>query len=64
MDMEINSNVAAHREISLQKQHNDQEVLQKTLEKSAEVKQRQQAGEPRVVDKARGEKQGTIDLYA
>ena len=62
--MEVNSNVAAYRETSLYKQHNDQEILQKTLEKTEEIKQRQQAGEPRVVDKTRGEKQGLIDLYA
>jgi len=62
--MEVNSNVAAYRETSLYKQHNDQEILQKTLEKTEEIKQRQQTGEPRVIDKARGEKQGSIDLYA
>ena len=62
--MDVNTNVSAYREASLNKQTTDQEVLQKTLEKSTEIKQRQQAGEPRVVDKARGEKQGTIDLYA
>ena len=62
--MDVNTNVSAHSEASLYKQRANQEVLQKTLEKSAEIKQRQQAGEPRVVDKPRGDKQGNIDLYA
>ncbi len=64
MKMEVNANVSAHREASLYKQNTDQEILQKSLEKSAEIKQKQQAGEPRAVDKASGEKQGAIDLYA
>ncbi len=64
MEMDVSNNVSAYNEASLYKQRTDQEALQKTLEKSTEIKQRQQAGEPREVDKARGEKQGTIDLYA
>ncbi len=62
--MEVNSNVAAQTSASLYKQQTEQQILQKTLEKSQEIKQRQQAGEPRVIDQARGDKQGTIDLYA
>ena len=62
--MEVNMNVSAGKEMSLYKQNIDQETLLKTMEKTAEVKQRQQAGEPRVIDKVRGEKQGNIDLYA
>jgi hypothetical protein len=62
--MEVNMNGMASKEISLYKQNTDQDILMKTLEKSAEIKQRQQAGEPRVIDKVRGEKQGNIDLYA
>jgi hypothetical protein len=62
--MEVNMNVSASREMSLYKQNTDQEILLKTMEKTEEIKQRQQAGEPRVIDKARGEKQGNIDLYA
>ena len=62
--MEVNMNGMASREMSLYKQNTNQEILQKTLEKTAEIKQRQQAGEPRVVDQVRGQKQGKIDLYA
>jgi hypothetical protein len=64
MVMEINMDVMTKREMSLLKQNTDQEILQKSLEKSAEIKQKQQAGEPRVVDQVRGQKQGRIDLYA
>jgi hypothetical protein len=62
--MEVNMNVSASREMSLYKQNTDQEILLKTMEKTEEVKQKQQAGEPRVIDKVRGEKQGSVDLYA
>lgn len=64
MAMEVNMNVMANKEISLNRQNTDQEILLKTLEKTADIKQRQQAGEPRTVDQAGGEKQGKIDLYA
>jgi hypothetical protein len=64
MAMEVNMNALASREMSLNKQNADQEILQKTLEKTAEIKQRQQAGEPRVINQVRGQKQGKIDLYA
>ena len=64
MAMEVNMNGMASREMSLYKQNTNQEILQKTLEKTAEIKPRQQAGEPRAVDKVGGRKQGKIDLYA
>jgi hypothetical protein len=64
MAMEVNMNGMASREMSLYKQNANQDILQKTLEKTAEIKQRQQAGEPRVVDQVGGRKQGKIDLYA
>jgi hypothetical protein len=62
--MEIQPNVVANREASINKQNVNQDILQKTLEKSAKTAQRQQAGEPRAVNQVRGEKQGEIDLYA
>jgi len=61
--MEINMDMMSKREMSLLKQNTNQEILQKTLEKTAEIKQQQQAGEPRIIDQVRGEKQGRIDLY-
>jgi len=64
MAMEVNMNAMASREMSLNKQNTNQEILQKTLEKTAEIKQRQHAGEPRAIDQVRSEKQGKIDLYA
>ncbi len=62
--MEANTHVTAHNQTSPYQQNTNQEILRKSLEKSTEIKQQQQAGEPRVIDKTRGEKQGTIDLYA
>ena len=62
--MEIHSNGMANRKASIDRQNTNQEILQKTLEKSAKINQRQQAGEPRVINQVRGEKQGKIDLYA
>jgi hypothetical protein len=64
MAMEINMSGMANREISLNRQNTDQDILLKTLEKTAEIKQRQQAGEPKTIDQVRSEKQGKIDLYA
>lgn len=62
--MEIQMNGMANREISLNRQNTDQDILLKTLEKTEEIKQRQKAGEPQTVDRVRDGKQGRIDLYA
>ena len=62
--MEVNMSGLAAREVSLNKANNEQEILQKTLEKSQEVLKPQEAGEPRPVEQTGTQKQGRIDLYA
>jgi hypothetical protein len=64
MAMEVNMNALASREISLNKQNTNQDILQKALEKTAEIKQKQKTGEPRAINKVRDQKQVKIDLYA
>ena len=62
--MEISSATLANRELSLNRANVGQDILQKTLEKSEETKQAQQADKPQEVRKPEADKQGRIDLYA
>ncbi len=59
--MEIGPSTLASREISLNKHNTDQDILQKTLEKS---KQAEQQGQSKPVEQVNTERQGGIDLYA
>lgn len=62
MDMSI-GNMAA-RETSLNKASVGQDILLKTLEKSAEAQQKNEAATPRPVERLEADKQGRIDIYA
>ncbi len=62
--MEISATTLANRELSLNRANVGQDILQRTLEKSDEAKQLQEADKPVEVRKPEGDKQGRIDLYA
>lgn len=59
--MEIGPSTMAAREMATNKQHVDQDILQKTLEKA---KQSQQDEASKPVEQVSNERQGGIDLYA
>ncbi len=62
--MDINASALASREMALNKAHVGQDILMKTLEKSAETKQAQSADTQRPVERTGAEKLGRIDIYA
>lgn len=62
MDMSI-GNVAA-RETAINKANVGQDILMKTLEKSAEAQQQNKSETARPVQQVQPDKQGRIDLYA
>lgn len=59
--MEIGSSTMAAREIALNKQNVEQDILQKTLEKT---EQSQQNEATKAVEQAGQAREGGIDLYA
>ncbi len=59
--MEIGPSTMATREIALNKQNVESDILQKTLHKSEELQQNE-SSEP--VEQINREKQGTIDIFA
>lgn len=59
--MEIGSSTMAAREIALNKQNIEQDILQKTLDKT---EQSQQNEVTKPVEQVNQAKQGGIDLYA
>lgn len=62
MDMSM-GNMAA-RATSLNKVTVGQDILLKTLEKTEEAKQNNEAATPRPVERLEADKQGRIDIYA
>lgn len=62
--MDINMTSLANREMALNKANVGQDILAKTLEKSAEVKAQQQSETTRPVERMEADRQGRIDLYA
>ena len=62
--MEISSTTLANREQSLNRANVGQDILQRTLEKSEETQQLQQADKPQEVRKPEADKLGRIDIYA
>jgi len=62
--MDINTSALASREMALNKAHVGQDILMKTLEKSAESKEAQSSDTQRPVERAGAEKTGRIDIYA
>lgn len=62
MDMSL-GNVAA-RETALNKASVGQDILLKTLEKTAEAQQKNNTESARPVERPEADKQGRIDIYA
>lgn len=62
--MEASSLTLANRELSLNKANVGQDMLQKNVEKSEEIKQLQADDKPTEVRKTEADKQGRLDLYA
>lgn len=59
--MEIGPSTMAAREIAINKQNVEQDILQKTLEKDKQV---QEEEAKKSVEETSPERQGRIDLYA
>lgn len=62
--MQINSSSMAYREMALNRANTGEEILNRTMAKTEEGEQKNEASEPKPAEGPKSSKQGRIDFYA